>query len=122
MYPITTHSNYFALLTQNDYDDVTLVRSNCVQDKIKNDEPAKNIFPLIPSHYFPGETIQRSYVMPTQAKAWQETMFNASNIKIAIDMAVADSRAKGHSVLPGTKVYDMKISKKTTLTSQTAPN
>ena len=39
-------------------------------------------------------------------------MFNASNIKIAVDMEVADSGATGNFVLPGTKVYDMKISKK----------
>ena len=124
MYPTTTNSNYFASLTQNDDDDVTVVRSNCKQDKIKNDEPTKNIFPLPPSHYFLGETIQRNYtVIPTRAKARQETMFNASNIKIVVDMAVADSGATGHFVFPGTKVSYMKISKKTSrLTSQTAPN
>ena len=109
LYPTTTNSNYFALLTQNDDDGVTVVRSNCGQDKIKNDEHTKNISPLPPSHYFPGETIRRSYtVITTQEKAWQETMFNTSNIKIAVDIAVADSGATGHFVLPGTKVSDMK--------------
>ena len=39
-------------------------------------------------------------------------MINALNIKIAVDMAVAYSGATGHFVLPGTKVSDMKISKK----------
>ena len=39
-------------------------------------------------------------------------MFNASNIKIVVDMAVEDSRATGHFVLPGKKVFDMKISEK----------
>ena len=39
-------------------------------------------------------------------------MFNASNIKITVDMAVTDSGATGNFVLPGTKVSDMKISKK----------
>ena len=35
------------------------------------------------------------------------------NIKIKVDVAVADSGATGNFVLPGTKVTDMKISKKT---------
>ena len=39
-------------------------------------------------------------------------MINASNIKIAVDMAVADSGATAHFVLPSTKVSNMKISKK----------
>ena len=50
-YPTTNNSNYFALLAQNDDDDVTVVRSNYGQDRIKNDEPAKNIFPLPPSNH-----------------------------------------------------------------------
>ena len=104
MYSATTNSNYFALRTQNDNDDVTVVRRNCGQNKIENDAQAKNIFPLPPSHFFTSKRIRRIYtVMPTQGKAWQETitnhnfreppnsetMFNASNIKIAVDMAVA---------------------------------
>ena len=40
-------------------------------------------------------------------------MLNASNIKIAVDMTVADSGAMGHFILPITKVSNMKISKKT---------
>ena len=39
-------------------------------------------------------------------------MLNTSNIKIAVDMAVADSGATGNFILPGTKVSNMKISKK----------
>ena len=39
-------------------------------------------------------------------------MLNASNIKIAVDMAVADSGAKVNFIIPGTKVSDMKISQK----------
>ena len=29
LYPTTTNINYFVLLTQNDYDDITVVRNNC---------------------------------------------------------------------------------------------
>ena len=39
-------------------------------------------------------------------------MLNAPNINIAVDMAVADSGATGHFILPGTTVSNMKISKK----------
>ena len=39
-------------------------------------------------------------------------MFNASNIKIAVDTAVVYSGATGNFVLPGNFVSDMKISKK----------
>ena len=50
-------------------------------------------------------------------------MLNASNIKIAVDMAVADSGATGHFVIVGTNVSDMKISgKPSPVTSQTSPN
>ena len=100
MYPTNTNSNYLALLAQNDYDDVIVVRSNCRQDRIKIDKPAKNIFPLPPSN--------NSFWESPNA----ETMFNASNIKIAVDMAVADSGVTGHFVLPSNKVSYMKISKK----------
>ena len=41
-----------------------------------------------------------------------ETMLNASNVKIAVDMAVTDSGATVHFILMITKVYNMKISKK----------
>ena len=89
------------LLTQKDYDDITVVRSNCGHDRIKNDELAKNIFPLPQSnHNF-------------QESPNAETMFDASNIKIAVDMVVADSGATGHFVIVGTNVSDKKISGKT---------
>ena len=39
-------------------------------------------------------------------------MINALNIKIAVDMAVAYSRAMGHFILTGTKVSNVKISTK----------
>ena len=39
-------------------------------------------------------------------------MLNASNIKIAVDIAVADSGATGNFILPGTTVSNMKISNK----------
>ena len=39
-------------------------------------------------------------------------MLKASSIKIAVDMAVADSVATGNFILPVTKVSNMKISKK----------
>ena len=111
MYPTTNNSNYFALLAQNDNDDVTLVRSNYGQDRNKNDEPAKNIVPLPSSNHNLREASNA------------DTMLNASNIKIAVDMAVADSGATGHFVLPVTKFSDMKISKKPSpLTYQMAPN
>ena len=48
----------------------------------------------------------------TQATEWQETMFNTSNIKITVDMAVTDSGATGNFVLPGTNVSDRNISEK----------
>ena len=111
MYSTTNNSNYFALIAQNDDDDVTVVRSNCGQDRIKNDNPAKNIVPLPPSNHKFREAPNA------------ETMLNASNTKIAIDIAVVDSGATRYFVLPGTKVSNMKISKKTSpLTYQTAPN
>ena len=99
MYPTTNNSNYFALLAQNNNDDVTVVRSKCGQDRIKNDKPAKTFFPLPPSNHNFRESPNA------------ETMFNASNIKIAADMAVADSGVTGHFVLPSNKVSYMKISK-----------
>ena len=100
MYPTTNNSNYFALLAQNDDDDVTLVRSNCGQNRNKNDGPTKNIVPLPPStHNF--------WEAPNA-----DTMLNASNIKIAVDMAVIYSGATGHFGLPGTKNFNMTISKK----------
>ena len=39
-------------------------------------------------------------------------MLNTSSIKISVDMVVLDSGATGHFILPGTKVSNMKISKK----------
>ena len=101
MYPNTNNSNYFALLAQNDDDGVTVIRSNCGQDRYKNYKPTKNIVPLPPSTHNVRETPNA------------ETNFNSSNIKIAVDMAVADSGATGHLILPGIKVSNMKISKKT---------
>ena len=100
MYPTTNDSNYFALLGQNDNDGVTVVRSNCGQNRNKNDEPTKNIVPLPLSTHNVREAPNA------------ETMLNTSNIKIAVDMAVADSGATGHLVLSGTKVSNIKISKK----------
>ena len=41
-----------------------------------------------------------------------EKMINTPNIKIAVYMAVSDSGATGHFIIPGTKVSYMKISKK----------
>ena len=34
-----------AVVAQNDYDEVTLIRSNCGQERNKNDKPTKNIVP-----------------------------------------------------------------------------
>ena len=62
--------------------------------------------------------------LPTRAKSWQqtiarhdfqaspnaETMFNTTKIKIAVDMAVADSGATCHFILPDTEVTNMKFS------------
>ena len=62
--------------------------------------------------------------LPTRAKAWQQTiarhdfqaspnaeaMFNTTKIKIAVDMAVADSGATCHFILSGTEVTNMKFS------------
>ena len=100
MYPTTNNSNYFELLAQNNDDGVTVLRSNCRQDRNKNDDPTKNNVPLPPSiHNFWEATNS-------------ETVINASNIKIVVDMAVEDSGATGHFLLPGTKFSNMKISKK----------
>ena len=100
MYPNTNNSNYFALLAQNDYDEVTVIRSNCGQDRNKNDKPTKNIVPLPPSTH-------NVHKAPNA-----DTMINTSNIKIAVDMTVTYSGATGHFVLPGTKVSNTKIRKK----------
>ena len=85
---------------QNDDDEITLIRSNCRQDRNKNGKPTKNIVPLpLSTHH-----VQKS---PNA-----ETMLNASNINIVVDMAVADSGATGYFILLGTKVSNIKISKK----------
>ena len=100
MYPTTNNSNYFALLTQNDNDEVTVIRSNCGQDRNKNEKPIKNIVPLPPSTH-------NVHKAPNA-----ETMLKASNIKITVDMAVADSGYTGHFIFPVTNVSNMKIVKK----------
>ena len=111
MYPTTNNSNYFALLAQNDYDEVTVIRSNCGQDRNKHYKPTKNIVSLPPSTHH------------VQKAPNADTMLNPLNIKIAVDMSVADSGATGHFILPGTKVSNMKISNKPSpLTYQTATN
>ena len=99
MYPTTNNSNYFALLAQNDDDEVTVIRSNCGQDRNKNDKPTKNIVPLPPlTHHI-------------QKAPNAETMLNTLNIKIVVDTEVTYSGATGHFILPGTKFSNMNISK-----------
>ena len=41
-----------------------------------------------------------------------ETIFNTSYIKISVDMAIANAGAKGHFLLPGTQVTNLKPSDK----------
>ena len=111
LYPTTNSSNYFSLLAKNDEDDVTVIRSNCVQDKNKNDKHTKNIVPIPPA-------TQNVREAPNA-----ETMLNASNNQIAVDLVVTNSGAMGHFILLDKNISNMKISKKPLpLTYQTAPN
>ena len=74
LYPTTNNSNYFVLLSQNDDDEVTVIRSNCGQDRNKHNKPTKNIVSLPPSTHHVHKTPNA------------ETMLNSSNIKIAVDI------------------------------------
>ena len=68
LYPTTNNSNYFALIAQNDDDEVTVIGSNYGQNRNKNEKPAKKIVPLLPSTHH------------VQKAPNAETMLNASNI------------------------------------------
>ena len=96
----TTFNNYYNCFEDDD-GDATVVASN---------KSSKS--PIRPT----------SIAMPTRWKAWQatiqeqdlatsNTIFNTSNIKIAVDMAIADAGATGHFVLPGAPMLNKRVAK-----------
>jgi hypothetical protein len=84
-----------------DDDDVTVVTSNCTQDR-----PIFNIKQN--NTPFPSRT-KTWAKMTQQMKLGPDALMNTAKIKIAVDMAIADADATAHFAIPGAPVINKKI-------------
>ena len=116
-----TVNNYYASLDDDEDDDRTVVASNCTSNKTINSASETDDSTI--SSYESESPIILQSKHATRAQAWNhllhkncppssphaETIYNTSNIKIGVDMAIADAGATSHFLIAGAPVINQKV-------------
>ena len=89
----------------------TKINSNYYSPFLLDDDEKKTVF--MRNYSNRGTQLKASTAELAMNSANEtEIIFNTSNIKIAVDMAIANAGATGHFLLPGTQVRNLKPSNK----------